>query len=145
MWPPFLEELNRQIGEGSNIFENDFKSKVCSEVDRLVVATCKQDCLRQYLNVSQEEAHKLENAVKKNQYHFCAGDVKCENCERPQFPLLRTSILEWTTNYPVCHEFKVWILEDLKNHTEEQLMNTSTEKWLRKATLQWAGIPGNKV
>ena len=82
MWPPFLEELNRQIGEGSNIFENDFKSKVCSEVDRLVVATCKQDCLRQYLNVSQEEAHKLENAVKKNQYHFCAGDVKCENCDR---------------------------------------------------------------
>ena len=131
VWPPFLEELNRQIGGGSNIFENDLKSKVCSEVDRLVVATCKQECLQQFLNVSQEEAQKLENSVMKNQYHFCAGDVKCENCERPQFPLLRTSILEWTTNYPACHEFKLWMLEDLKNHTEEQLMNTSTEKWLR--------------
>ena len=130
LWPTSLHEINLQIGEGRTYFGTAEKEKLIQHVDTILIASCDKETLMQRLKISNEEGMTLVQLIKEKQFHRCSGPKICHLCEDPNYPILTTSILEWSPNFLSCQELNKWVKSQIKLLSEHQIANLSTEEWL---------------
>ena len=144
MWPEAFKNINLNFGAyPDHQLDENYIEETVNFADSLICATIDESYIKERLEISSLEAKNIAMLAKKHQFHYCESGV-CGKCKNPTLPLLRTLMVEYSTeNYQDSIRFKRIMLQIFQSLDSNFILTANTEDWLMEVFGQCTGDVNN--